>query len=374
MAAPMSSLPLYMRRVCTTAMVIGILPFICGMRFAEPCCGVISVDSAKGLVTVRHLQTGRTVQFEAGAATLQSIKTGALVEGDLPAGRLTSVGAVTRTFSTFEPAWLEPCCNVVSMRPATQVEMNPSEPVNGVRDKVKPSEPVNGIVTAADKKSGKTFSFGVPKSAMGALKAGQDVDLVASGGWALVKLTLAAPTGAQPSGAVAQGATSSQPLTYSYPVRGVVGAAAQPWEIVPSEKAKGPVGRLVVNIPQAGGKLFRETEVFRPGEAQYLHSTHNGGEFDLLPGVYDVHLNYAVVKNVPVGRGKDTRLFVGLLKIEVPAGTESRVYDASGKVRLGPGTTYRGTTVLALPAGKYILEVAGGRREITIKDRETTEL
>jgi hypothetical protein len=363
-----------MRRFRAAASLIAAVPFLCGMRFIDPCCSVISVDSARGVVTVRHLKTGRTVQFEAGSSTLQTIKLGALAEGDLAVGRLTAVGAVTRTFSTFEPEFAQPCCNVVTMRPATEADMKPSEPVNDLRDKLKPSEPVNNIVTAADKKSGKTFTFGVPQAAARALKVGQNVDLVPTGEWAMVQLTLAEPAGGQQSGAVAQGATSGSPRTYSYPVRGIVGAAVQPWEIVPSEKAKGPVGRLVINIPPAEGNVFRSTEVFRPGEASYLHSTYNGGEFDLLPGVYEIRLNYAVVKNVPVERGKDTRLFVGLLKIEVPDGTESRVFDASGKVRLGPGTTYRGSTIVALPAGKYILEVAGGRREIAIKDRATTEL
>ncbi len=80
------------RRLVCALMILLLLPVMVGARFTEPCCGVIGVDADKGIATIRDNKTGRTWQFEAGAATLKGLKIGAEVEADQPAGKTLSIG------------------------------------------------------------------------------------------------------------------------------------------------------------------------------------------------------------------------------------------------------------------------------------------
>src|SRR5437016_2375260 len=92
------------QRLLAALLCLIAVPLLIGARFrTSPCCAVIGVDTARGLATIRDNKTGRTWQFEAGAATLGALKIGAQVEADLPAGRTISIGGVERAYALNEP-------------------------------------------------------------------------------------------------------------------------------------------------------------------------------------------------------------------------------------------------------------------------------
>ena len=56
---------------------------------AAPCCGVVAIDQAKGLVTIRDKATGQTHQVTVkDVARLKTLKVGQAVHADLKAKQL----------------------------------------------------------------------------------------------------------------------------------------------------------------------------------------------------------------------------------------------------------------------------------------------
>ncbi len=67
----------------------------------EPCCGVMAVDLATGIVTAKELATARVFRFEVkDAAVLRSLKVGQKVFADFGTSKVRIHG-------------IDPCCNII---------------------------------------------------------------------------------------------------------------------------------------------------------------------------------------------------------------------------------------------------------------------
>jgi hypothetical protein len=70
---------------------------------ASPCCSVVAVDAAKGIVTARELATGYTFRFKAIKGALPAFKVGDAIAADF--------AAKTVRLKTADVA---PCCTIIN--------------------------------------------------------------------------------------------------------------------------------------------------------------------------------------------------------------------------------------------------------------------
>lgn len=133
---------------------------------SDPCCTVIGVDAARGLVTVRNTETARTLQFKTDIRDIQTIKVGDALEADFAGSVVLSINGAARSYKLSEPDFGEPCCNIINIQTAA---------------------PCCAVVTARSKLPGKTIRFSVEReSVVKTLKVGNEVSTDSAGVWAFI--------------------------------------------------------------------------------------------------------------------------------------------------------------------------------------------
>ncbi len=329
-------------------------PISSGVKAGAPCCSVIGVDSANGIVTIREKATDLTTQFEAGAQAIRAMKEGDdVITGagpGAPGTHVLSVKGVARSYSLVDVAPGQPCCAIAAIS-------------------VDPGTPCCAIVTARDKATGRTMQFRVDgeevakggdqaaiirRARLSALKVGQDVSMDPSGKWAMFRQE-----------------RDGRPATYSFPIDGAgkkpspAAETAALWEIRPNPELKGALGRLVFGFNDKdaiGGATILPAGQADGGQLVFL-----GDPTPLPPGKYDILVNGAPVKNVPVETRMDTVMKVGLLS--VTAGVKAGIYDLTKKTEFH--FVDGGKTIL--PVGSYYLKSTGGFSQIVIRENQVTE-
>ena len=120
---------------------------------------------------------------------------------------------------------------------------------------------------------------------------------------------------------------------------------------VKQNNLKTSTGRVVIENKTRGEWTIY---FYKMPDNQYVTSynhTNNRGVFVLQPGEYRITINDAEILNVPVQKGHDTELKVGLL--DVRHNESWNLYDESGNRFVTSGAK---PTLLLLPVGNYTLE------------------
>jgi len=142
------------------------------------------------------------------------------------------------------------------------------------------------------------------------------------------------------------------------------------WVITSVPNMKGVLGKLNTKFPEG---VDWSIDVRTAAENKFIinrssYSKH-GPLQDIAPGTYNFQLNTVLVENVPIEKGKETRLKAGFLNI-VSEGVW-QLYDETKKIFL---TSDNKPKKMALPVGSYQLNLGGQFFPVVIKDLETVEL
>src|SRR5947207_14327091 len=224
--------------------------------------------------------------------------------------------------------------------PATATQANPADACCNIV-----SINANGVVSARQA-DGRVFQFQVAdKTLLASLHIGQPVwaDFAAN------QVTL--KYGAQPCCGIA--ARPIGPVDGARPIGPVDGAKQlQPaggtpcCQVVTNPAVTGRMGRLVVAFAANAGSS--RVDVFKAGETASLQGGYGAQSLDLLPGSYSVVISGARVEGVSIQSGHETRLRVGILRINAGGSTRADVLDAEGKTAITGGY---GAQVVGLPVG-----------------------
>lgn len=145
--------------------------------------------------------------------------------------------------------------------------------------------------------------------------------------------------------------------------------SAEKWVIHPVENMKGVLGRLNTNFPVD----VEWTLDVRTTENKFITNrsgfSRHGSFYDIAPGRYFFRLNTITVENVPIEKGKETRLKAGYLS--VVSGGDWNLYDESMQKFHTSGNKPK---KIALPVGNYQLKLGGQFFPLVVKDGETVEM
>src|SRR2546430_1143079 len=146
-------------------------------------------------------------------------------------------------------------------------------------------------------------------------------------------------------------------------------AGGWPWgQVVTNPAVTGRMGRLVVAFPANAGSS--RVDVFKAGETASLQGGYGAQSLDLLPGSYSVVISGARVEGVSIQSGHETRLRVGILRINAGGSTRADVLDAEGKTAVTGGY---GVQVIGLPVGTFRVQIAGQSAAVMIQDGKITD-
>jgi hypothetical protein len=140
---------------------------------------------------------------------------------------------------------------------------------------------------------------------------------------------------------------------------------ARYWQITPNEKLKGPTGRIVLKFPGEASVIFHVLDA--SGKQLVAWYENDAGNF--MPGTYTIRIWDSVYKGMPVKKNMDTRIKVGVLKLNI---TEPyKILDGDG------GEMFSGhpaeKNAIVFPVGKYIIQTSTLKEPIEIKDGEVTD-
>ncbi|MGH8286166.1 MAG: hypothetical protein ACRETT_10420, partial [Steroidobacteraceae bacterium] len=169
-----------------------------------------------------------------------------------------------------------------------------------------------------------------------------------------------------PSAATSGGAKA----TYSFPVKAIEGTSKGPtavakgaaaggedaeyWQISANPTLKGPTGRIVVDYPGTASVIFH---VLGTNQRQ-LAAWYKQGSGNFMPGTYIVKIWNAAYDGIPVRKNMDTRIKVGVLKLNIQE--PYKILDPQ-------------KNAIVFPVSEYTLQMKTLTERIVIKDREVTE-
>lgn len=163
--------------------------------------------------------------------------------------------------------------------------------------------------------------------------------------------------GAPPHSAPSQeptGTTAAQPVE-----------DAEYWQITANPKLKGPTGRIVLSYPEQASVIVHVLD----GNGKQLAAWYEQGSGNFMPGEYTVRIWDSAYKGVPVRKNMETRIKVGVLKLNIEE--PYTILDARG------GTMFSGhpaeKKAIVFPVGKYSIQTSTLKEPIEIRDREITE-
>lgn len=335
-----------------------------GASFAQdavPCCDIVGINAAKGIITSRNITTGQVQQFKTSAAGLKNLRMGDRLS--VQNGKITGVnetrfepvnGIVSGTQTGFEPVNgivsgqvndAIPCCGIVSLQ-------------------VNDADPCCEIVTVKNLTTGELSSFQTTAGMGRTFTLGQTVNL--QNGYAMVQSGAGASASQKGMYAFKMGLDSAK--TKIKETGGVVTPVR--WEVKPSADLKGTFGQIVIQFPgmtSSGNNFVAVFEV--GGKDRITGATYGNKNFPLLEGEYDVEINSVRVSHVPVKRGMDTRIHIGTIGFDVPSSTSVEVYDLTEKTRL---CLSYGSMMCGVPSGEYYIKVGGSRKKVSIADGQVT--
>jgi hypothetical protein len=146
------------------------------------------------------------------------------------------------------------------------------------------------------------------------------------------------------------------------------------FEIVPSAKMKGRLGRIVFDFPEKTKASSGTHVAVLKGGAKKGDTPVHGGygkqSYDLLPGTYAVVISGKLVDGAAVKSGHETRPIVGVLRLNADSSTALKILDADKKTELYGGY---GSADVGLPVGTYHVQVAGQTEEVKVEAGKVTE-
>ena len=135
------------------------------------------------------------------------------------------------------------------------------------------------------------------------------------------------------------------------------------WALINNPSLKGSTGRLIVGLPAEASMICF---VSRSGEAKNLYTMHGSMAKELPPGNYDVTFWGIKIPSIIIEKGKDTRLYVGILNSSVKGLWE--IWTMDGQKIFSSGSP----KLVALPAGDYNVKTGGAEFKTTINDGKIT--
>jgi hypothetical protein len=148
--------------------------------------------------------------------------------------------------------------------------------------------------------------------------------------------------------------------------------SSMPYKIVEKPEMRGRLGRVQFAYPP-DTKINDAKIAVYPADAKPedkpAQTGYGAASFDLLPGKYQLAINGKRVP-VEVKSAHETTPRVGVVRINASKDTHFRILDTDKKTQLHAGY---GTQDVALPAGAYFVEIAGGTEPITVTDGKVVE-
>lgn len=317
-----------------------------GTSFSQkttPCCSIMGINTAKGIIISRDSATGKVQQFKTSAAGLKNLRMGDRLS--VQNGKITSINGLG----------FEPVNEIVSGNQTV------FEPVNEIVSlQVNDALPCCAIATVKNISTGEVQSFTTTAGIGHTLTLGQRVSM--QNGYAMVQ-----------SGA---NATAAQKGMYAFKVgmdsltvkqKAVEGNDTEKWVITPSG-AKGATGTVSINLPDGVEWHLDITSSDDRALGKWDDRWNNKKTINLIPGEYNIFFTYIPVRGVPVQKGMNTRLKAGILNV-VTTGQWSIHDESKKKVYV----IYYKPSKIALPVGRYNLQYNGQYIAIEIKEGEVTE-
>lgn len=143
------------------------------------------------------------------------------------------------------------------------------------------------------------------------------------------------------------------------------------FEVAANPELKGRLGRLVVVFPAAGNlEINAYTGVHRPGSKDRIEGFYKSGQLELMPGNYDVYVSGHLIRNVPIQSRHDTRIHVGVLKLNGSSSTYFGIHEVGAPERFDG---HYGTKAVGLPVGEFEVVVRDDREKVVIGRDQVTE-
>jgi hypothetical protein len=197
------------------------------------------------------------------------------------------------------------------------------------------------------------------------------------GGGPATTAVATAPASATPTGAVPTESPSPAPDADAAAVAGrspdaqPVAPATTGIEVVANPQLKGSMGRVVVEFPKATKVEGAQVLINRAGDKKPAVTNYGNTVAELLPGQYELVISGARVGGAEVKSRHDTRIPVGVLRISTTSkDTSVTVLNADGSKQLSHDY---GSRDVGLPAGKYMVKVAGQTAPVEIKAGQVTD-
>lgn len=321
------------------------------------CCTIIGINPGTNSVTARNNTSGQLFTFRAEPADIANLKLNDAVTTNESFTYVTAINNIRKQYfagpvnlmqvKSADASGLvmlkyeEPCCRIVTIENA---------------------EPCCSRISAQQTSSGNIFQFIVPKALASTIKTGDAVysETISSGPHAIVQTMYNSNTGASNVFAfpVEQPGTLSGGLILN-----------DNWVMIPVTGMDGNFGRLNTTFPddvEWGIDIYT-----RPDRKLMMNRNPKEKQnyYDMEPGNYDFKLNNVMVANVPVEKGKETRLKAGYLVIKTDNNwsltdniKNSVIYSGYGKKKI------------ALPVGTYQLKQGAEYIPVIIKDGAVTEI
>jgi hypothetical protein len=141
------------------------------------------------------------------------------------------------------------------------------------------------------------------------------------------------------------------------------------YDVVPNTDLKGRLGRLVVEFPQ-GDDIKARIEAFQAGDNKSLRTEYGNIAAEMTAGSYDLNIGGAMVTNVPIKSGHDTRVHVGLLRLNATGNTRFEIFVPGADKSIG---THYGQTDVGLPVATFEVAVNGLREPVRIESGKVAE-
>ena len=340
----------------------------------EPCCSIVGINPATNTITGWNKTNGRLFQFNVNATDIKTLKLNSPVNATPQLDRITGLNGAAKNYSvikTFAEPVGKPVINKAEPVGVVNLQIDNVEPCCAITElQIDNSEPVNTIVTASNKTTGKSFQFKAASVIAKTLQMGDPVYLQPVNG---IRLNYAEPIN---DFAIVQSTygSSGQMNSYGYSATSDDettgnGNATDKWVITPVPTMKGVLGKLNTNFSEgADWSIDIRTAAGNKFITNRSGYSKHGPLQDIAPGTYNFRLNTILVENVPIEKGKETRLKAGYLNIVSEGGWN--LYDESKKKFQTSGNKPK---KIALPVGNYQLKLGGQFFPVVIKDKETVE-
>ena len=135
------------------------------------------------------------------------------------------------------------------------------------------------------------------------------------------------------------------------------------WSKITNPSLKGENGLLTINLPAPSALNFT---VALEGDTKILYNWHSSTSKELAPGNYDISFWGIKIPSVSVEKGKESRIFAGVLNSTVKGLWEIWTMDSTKVFNAG------GPKQVALPTGKYIVKTHGADIKTTIYDNRVS--